>query len=71
MWKLKNHLCFQQILRSGFIIGGFGVFFMINCATKLTADVTQSYLNEMLLAVFDYGVVNSLKILQRKKEAAS
>lgn len=46
-------------------------FFMINCATKLTADVTQSYLNEMLLAVFDYGVVNSFKILQRKKEAAS
>lgn len=63
MWKLKTHVCFQQIPRSGFITGGN---FRLNFATKLIADIIPSYLTEMLLIAYEDDVVNSFKILPER-----
>lgn len=41
---------------------------MINFATKLIAGIIQSYVNEMLLTVYEYDVVDSLKILRKKQQ---
>lgn len=81
-WHFQTHFCSQLQergkcergnSRTVFVFNKFwglalllvGVF-IINFATKLIADVSQSYLNEMLLTVYEYDVVASLKILPEK-----